>query len=301
MKMRALTLSTILTVAGVIFMILHPINLSAQEQFDLMKRGGHYYFTSTINDTHIELMVESGIPALLIGEDIYESCLKSSGLSFQPSEQKIRLLNNLYDIKYKADGEIRIGNALYDGPIFILEKYEGAAVPMQNLKDPDSKASTVTIDLKNGYLHVGNTNKGIEGKTYRLSLDRNMGFPIVRSSVDIETAEGLSRLKGDVIIDFGNPSLLFLMKHHKSMTKAISRGLKLKDAYNRQGQIVAQGIYADEISLLGRKYHDISIGVTDKMKGIRQLGFLGTPFFSSPVTFDFDNNFMVIHPDRQHN
>ena len=79
------------------------------------------------------------------------------------------------------------------------------------------------------------------------------------------------------------------------MTRAIENGeIELKDAYNKQGEVVAQGIYANDVCLFGREYHDISIGVTDKMQSIKQLGFLGTRFFSSPVVFDFDKGTMLI-------
>ncbi len=57
---------------------------------------------------------------------------------------------------------------------------------------------------------------------------------------------------------------------------------------------MAQGIYADQVSLFGQKYHDVSIGVTDKMQSLSHMGFLGIPFFSSPVVFDFDRGYMMV-------
>ena len=96
-------------------------------------------------------------------------------------------------------------------------------------------------------------------------------------------------------MDFGNPSLLFLLKQHKSMAKAIkAKTIALKDAYEKQGRLVAQGLYADTVSMFGQKFLSQSIGVIDKMNSIEHLGFLGTPFFTSPVMFDFDRGFMIL-------
>ena len=201
--------------------ILCTTTLLAQERFDLSKRGGHYYFTATLGDKPVEIMVESGIPALLVGESIYDSCLKSHDLAFQPSKQKIRLLNNLYNIIYRTEGEIMIGGALYDGPIFILEEYYGVSIPIQNIKDPATKRKVMTVDLKEGYLLVGQTDENLNGRRFKLSFDNELGFPIVASEVKLTTPQGRSKLKGNLIVDFGNPMLLFLLKQHESIADVI--------------------------------------------------------------------------------
>ena len=278
----------------ILTMLCHAL-LCAQERFDLQKRNGHYYFTATLNDIPAECMLESGIPAMLVGEKHFRSCLESSGLSFEPSKGKMRLFNQLYDILFRADGEVRIGNALYDGPVFILKDYSGISVPVQYLKDPATRQAVMTIDLKNNYIRIGTPKNRVYGKKYRLSSDKDLGFPIVAAKVCLQTPEGRSRLKGNLIVDFGNPSLLFLLKQHKSMAKAIkAKTIGLKDAYDKQGRLVAQGLYADTVSMFGQKFLSQSIGVTDKMNSIEHLGFLGTPFFTSPVMFDFDRGFMIL-------
>ena len=272
--------------------------LAAQEKFDLELRGGHFYFAADINETPVELMLESGIPALLVGYGFYESCLKSSDLSFQASKGKMRLLNDTYDIVCRADGEISIGNALYVGPVFVLKDYEGISVPVQYLKDAVTRRSVVTIDLKNKFLLVGQSEKKSAekksaGKKSKLSFDKDLGFPVISAKIYIDSPEGKSKLKGSLVVDFGNPALLFLRKQHKSIGKAVEKNtIKLRDAYDRKGNLIAQGIYANTVSIFGNKYNDISIGVTDKMQNLSHLGFLGLPFFSSQVVFDFDQGYM---------
>jgi hypothetical protein len=190
---------------------------------------------------------------------------------------------------------IKIGNAIYDGPIFILEEYDGVSIPIQYMKDSASKRKVMTVDLKEGYLLVGQPSDTFNGRKFKLSFDEELGFPIVAASVKLTTPQGRSKLKGNLIVDFGNPMLLFLLKQHESITKVIEKGkIELKNAYNKQGELVAQGIYANSISLFGQEYNDKSIGVTDKMPAIKQLGFLGVQFFSSPVVFDFDKGVMIM-------
>ena len=267
--------------------------LAAQEKFDLELRGGHFYFAADINETPVELMLESGIPALLVGDGFYESCLKSSDLSFQASKGKMRLLNDTYDIVCRADGEISIGNALYVGPVFVLKDYEGISIPVQYLKDAGTRRSIVTIDLKNKFLLVGQSEKKSAGKKSKLSFDKELGFPVISAKIYIDSPEGKSKLKGSLVVDFGNPALLFLRKQHKSIGKAVEKNtIKLRDAYDRKGNLIAQGIYANTVSIFGNKYNDISIGVTDKMQNLSHLGFLGLPFFTSQVVFDFDRGYM---------
>lgn len=288
MRLRLFVLATILSLLG-------PANLWAQERFDLQKRGGHYYFATTINNTPVEVMLESGIPALLVGEKIYTELKMAEKLDFEPTQQKIRLFNHLHTIVYRSEGEIELGNSVYDGPIFILEGYEGVAVPIQFLKDRTTQRRVMMVNLKEGYLLVGATKDSLGGKRFKLSFDKEMGFPLVAAAIDITTPDGRAKLKGELIVDFGNPMLLFMMRQHQSLDKAVKKGLiELKEAYNKQGEVVAQGIFATSLMLFGQEYNDLSIGVTDKMTSIEQLGLLGTPFFSSPVVFDFDKGVMVV-------
>lgn len=288
-------MKSIIQLSIILLSIFCQTSLFAQEKFDLEQRGGHFFFTASINDTPAELMLESGIPALLVGDDVYETSLKSSGHLFEASKGKMRLLNKLYDIVYRADGEVAIGNALYVGPIFILKDYDGVSIPIQYLKDADSRKSVVTIDLNNKYLLIGEPEGKPTGKKYKLSFDKELGFPVISAKIDITTPEGKAKLNGSLIVDFGNPSLLFLRKQHKSIEKAIAKkNIELKDAYDKQGNLVAQGIYANTVSMLGHQYSDISIGVTDKMQNLYHLGFLGIPFFSTSVVFDFDKGYMIV-------
>ena len=250
--------------------------------------------TAEICGEQREIMVESGIPALLIGLDFYERALAGGDLVFEPSQAKIRMLNNLYEITYKAYGELQIGQNNYCGPIFILKDYDSRiSQPVQNLYD-ESGHRTVSVDISNGQLSIGKIAENT-GKCYKLHLDKKTGVPIVKAKVAISSQESKAVLKGNLIMDFGNPMLVFLVSQHRSVSKAIKNGKIIpQDARDADGNVVAQGIYAETITVCGQEYNDVSIGLTGKMTAIKDMGFLGIPFFNSAVAFDFDKGRMFV-------
>lgn len=249
--------------------------------------------TADICGERSEIMVESGLPALLIGQDFYERALAGGDLVFEPSQAKIRLLNNVYEITFKANGELQIGFDKYCGPIFILKDFDGISLPVQNLYG-ESGRRTVSVDILNGRMSTGEYAEST-GKCYKLHLDKKTGFPIVKADVAISSLENKAVLKGNLIVDFGNPMLVFLMSRHKSVSRAIMKGRIIpQDARDANGNVVAQGIYADTITVCGQDYHDVSVGMTGKMTSIKEMGFLGIPFFNSTVAFDFDRGRMFV-------
>lgn len=250
------------------------------------KNDGHYYFSAEVCGRQTEIMLESGIPALLVGRDFYEESLKWTDLAFETSEAKIRLLGNVFDISFKSEGRLSIGLAEYDGPVFVLEDFEGCSLPIQYLKDPGSGSRTVTVDLSGAYLAVGDIPPGMS-KEFRLTYDKNTRRPMVKVKSDVDGAV----LKGNLIVDFGNPMLMFLFSQNRSFMKS---SFELQNAYNPSGEVVSQAFVAGELKLLGRTYHDMTIAVTDKYSNAKGLGYLGTPFFDGPVTFDFDSSLMLM-------
>lgn len=266
--------------------------------FALTKEESHFFFTAELCGSQEKIMLESGLPAFLVGQDFYEQYLKKSDLAFEQSKANIRLrlFNSLYRILFQANGPISVGEAVYDGPIFILEDFEGLSMPVQYLKDAKTGKAIVMINLPEGYFTVGKDVDDTEWEWGHYPLYYNqMNMPTIKAKLNIHTTKGEACLKGDFIVDFGNPMLLFLMRQHKSIVKAIRKGhIELQNGYDNDGHLVSQGIYADKVSLCGRKYHDISIGITDKMQSIEQLGLLGLPFYEVPVVLDFDNKIMKI-------
>ena len=286
--MKAKTLSFIFTLLSSVISFGQNVH-----SYELNNHNGHLFMNADICGEQHEIMVESGIPALLIGLDFYERALAGSNLAFEPSQAKIRLLNNVYEITYKANGELQIGQDKYCGPIFILKDFEGVRIPIQNIYD-ESGHRTVSVDISNGRLSIGEITEK-PGKCYKLHLDKKTGFPIVKAEVEITSQESNAKFKGNLIVDFGNPMLVFLMSQHRSVSRAIKNGkITPQDARDANGNVVAQGIYAETVTVCGQEYNDVSIGLTGKMNAIKELGFLGIPFFNSAIAFDFDNERMYI-------
>lgn len=266
--------------------------------YTLEKEAGHYYTTTTLNGIESRIMIESGIPALLIGKEFYHQHYDKFKLDLQRSTKKIRLLRNQYKIELMGHGQIEIGNAIYNGTIFILDGDIVPLVPIQFLSNPLDGSSIITLDLKNRKLLIYR-NKDLNNlidqyDTYPLYLsDKKM--PVVNSTLNINVAGKECMMQGDFIVDMGNGAHLFLMKQHKAVKHLIKENnLKLQEAKNTQGIVVAEGLYADKLTICGKLFEHVSIGVTDTMTSIKEAGFLGLKFFTSPTIFDFGKGKMYI-------
>ena len=129
----------------------------------------------------------------------------------------------------------------------------------------------------------------------RMKQDKNLGFPLLESTLRLSTAKGEATLKGNLIVDFGNPMLLFLNGENSQLKKAVANGnIELKDARNKEGKVVAKGIYATKIQLVGDEFDDVMIGVNPNPNNLKHLGYLGIKFFDRPVVFDFARMQMII-------
>lgn len=128
-------------------------------------------------------------------------------------------------------------------------------------------------------------------------LERINGMPVIETEIDIISNNVIGRIgKSKYILDFGNGALLFLMKGNEDVNQMIaSSGIEVLTAKNKEGRIVSEGIYADSCTICDRKFEQVSIGLTDKMKGFQKFsGLIGLKFFTRPVILDFTNNRILI-------
>ncbi len=262
-------------------------------EFTLYKAGGHYFIESDINGDSIDLMLESGIPALLIDEEFYVENQPRLHLDVVASNSKLNLGGRIFEIKYTSEGKVNIGKAFYEGPIFVLAGESIPKLPIQYLKNPNDNSSIITIDLPNNSMRMEAeaSFKERKGTLFKrnFTYNKNMGWPVINTKLVISSANKNAEMNGKFIIDFGNASLLFLMKQHKGVDSMIAdSGLELQEARNPQGQVVAEGLFAEKVTILNSEFTNASVGVTDKMKTIKEAGFIGLKFFQNPITFDFD-------------
>lgn len=122
----------------------------------------------------------------------------------------------------------------------------------------------------------------------------NFGMPVVNTLLSMDVDGRNVRMKGNFITDMGNGSLLFLNKSQASVERALADSqVQLKEARDMKGKVVAEGLFADKLTICGRTYNDVSVGV-NKFKSLDECGFLGVKFFTMPAVFDFDKGKMYL-------
>ena len=89
-------------------------------------------------------------------------------------------------------------------------------------------------------------------------------------------------------------SLLFLNKSQSIVASTLADShVTMKEARDRNGKVVAEGLFADKLTICGRTFNDASVGVS-KFPSLDECGFLGMKFFTTPAIFDFDKGKMYL-------
>ena len=290
------------------FFLLVLISVSANSQgnesyaYKLKKIGGHYYFDAMVEHLPVnDIMIESGIPGLLIGDSLFHKCFRHLDLKdlHRESGRKIRLLNDIYAIHHILPLSCQIGNGIFTGNVFVLEGYNGMALPVQSLACSDSTKKYFRIDLANSQMGFWGEADWVNKADYRaFELEQVNGMPVIETDVSIVSKNGHGVIgKSKFILDFGNGSLLFLMKGNERVGHMImSSGIEILEAKNKEGKVVSEGIYADSCTICDRKFERVSIGLTDKMKSFQNFsGLIGLKFFTQPVVLDFSDNKIFIY------
>lgn len=265
--------------------------------FKLTKENSHFYFDTTLNGAQTKVMLESGVSALFMSNSFYEAHKDSLQLEVKDSDLKIRYLNGFYHVKYAADACLRLGDALFTGPVNILqEDIDRVIIPIQKLRHPSDSSSIVRMDLNALTLSVCKRESlcGMISGADAFDMTYNKwGMPVVATSLSIKSGKYDISMEGDFIIDMGNGSLLYLNNTREEVKKML-KGVKLQVARNLKGEYVSKGLIADQLTICNRNYKGVSVAVIDKIKSLHRSGFLGLKFFTMPVIFDFDNNKMYL-------
>lgn len=294
------------------FIAFLSVSLNANSQdnenyiYNLKKINGHYYFDAIVEHQPVEnIMIESGIPGLLIGDSLFNKCFNGLGLKDlnRETDKKIRLLNDVYAIRYIIPQTCQISKGVFTGNVFVLEGYDGLALPIQSLVSSDSTKKYLKIDLNNNQMcFLGESDWKNTADYSVFGLELINGMPVIETDVNIVSQNNNGTInKSKYILDFGNGALLFLMKGNENVDKMItSSDIEILTAKNKEGKIVSEGIFADSCTICNRKFENASIGLTDKMKGFQKFsGLIGLKFFTQPVVFDFLNNRVFIS-QRKH-
>ena len=292
--MKRIRLFTILLVQIVI-----AIQTMAQSdpEFKLQKENGHFFLTTNVNGISAKLMLESGVPGFMMSESFYEAHKDLLNLQVVPCHEKIRYLGGVHNIKYTAHARLCIGDAVFEGTIKIADGDHALMIPINMFRNATDDSGIVRIDLSNNELRIvsrASLPSLVKDATVMDLSFNNFGMPVVNTLLSMDVNGRNVRMKGNFITDMGNGSLLFLNKSQASVERALADSqVQLKEARDMKGKVVAEGLFADKLTICGRTYSDVSVGV-NKFKSLDECGFLGVKFFTMPAVFDFDKGKMYL-------
>ena len=304
------TMKELLGKSLVILCLLLSICSSAQNQsepFTLTKQGAHYVFSANLNNkAETTILLESGIPAMLVDSAFVFSSGVFSDLELQPTGgmEKMNLGGRVFVITHKAKGVVRITDQVsYRGEVFVLSGYTRsyqAAVPVQYLYNDTDKGSRITcLNLSENSLHMISRTSlrklTKECLKVKMNTDTYMGMPAVETTLVLEDENGQKHLRGNYIIDLGNPELMFLLQQNKDVQQFLADNpdIQLRQARNSRGEVVAQFMIAEKCQLCSAPFTDAVIAVTANLPRFTTTGLIGLKFFlSTDVIFDFDNNLL---------
>ena len=278
-----------------------------EESFTLTRYAGHYMFTADINGTTpATIMLESGIPALLVDSAFAFNSGCLSNMQLEPSDRSINLGGNKFRISHTANGTVRIGRSTsYRGKIWILVDYDNhreISIPLQYIHNEADNSSIVHVDLAGGHLdmYCREHMSSLDVKDWsvsRINTRTYMDMPAVKTSITIREGSRDRKLKGNYVIDFGNAEVIALFDHNSKVQKflASNSDMQLQDAKTPGGQVIGRLILTDEFEFQGRNIPDAVILITSTGSNFKSEGLLGLKFFlAAPTILDFDRHRMYL-------
>ena len=268
-----------------------PMTAQTDAVFKMLKENGHFYFTSSVNGVRTKLMFESGVPGFMMGDAFYEAHKDSLKMEVKPCDEKIRYLGGTHHVKLSAShARLRIGDAIFDGPVKIVEDDANLEFPIHMLHHASDSSSIVWMDLEKSTFCVLSKERlqGLVRKAKTMDMSFNKwGMPILKTTLTLKVNGRETSIEGDFIADMGNASLLFMNKSQTNVVKMMENGwIVLKEARNKEGKYIADGFYADKLTICDRKFKGVSVGVFP-FKSMDEYGILGLKFFNIPTIFDF--------------
>lgn len=275
--------------------LVYSLSMRAQNDavFKLVKEDGHFYFRTSVNGVKAMMMFETGVPGLLMGDAFYEAHKDSLKMDVKPCDDKIRYLGGLLNVKHSAThARLRIGDAVFEGPVKIIENDASLKFPIHMLHHASDSSNIVWMNLKKNEFSVITKARlqSLVKKATMMELGFNKwGMPMVRTTLTIKADGRQTSIEGDFIADMGNAGVLFMNKIHPNVLKMLDDGrIALREARNGEGKIVAEGFNADKITVCDRNFKGVTVGVYP-FKSMDEYGILGLKFFNIPTIFDFSD------------
>ena len=268
-----------------------PMTAQTNPVFKLVKENGQFYFTSSVNGVESKIMFESGVTGFTMSDAFYQAHKDSLKLEVETSDEKIRHLGGLHHVKLSAShARLRIGDAIFDGPVKIIEGDVSMKIPIQMLHHAADSCNIVWMDLTRSEFGVISREQlqGLVKKAKTMDLSFNKwNMPMVKTVLTLNVNGRETSIEGNFIADMGNASLLFMNRSQANVEKMMEKGrIVLKEARNKEGKYVADGFYADRLTVCERMFKGVSVGAYP-FNSMDEYGILGLKFFNIPTIFDF--------------
>ena len=125
---------------------------NAQTSFALTKDDGHYFTETAINGLpNIRIMVETGVPAVVIDEENFYKLCFSTQLEELATANDASLDSDKRSLRIKKvfRGDVAIGDLLYNGLIYVVKAHNHIVVPFHRLINAlDSTANLIRFNFK---------------------------------------------------------------------------------------------------------------------------------------------------------
>lgn len=229
----------------------------AQTSFALTKADGHYFTETAINGLpDIRIMVETGVPAVVIDEENFYKLCSSIRLEELATADDASLDSDKRSLRIKKvfRGEVAIGSLLYKGLIYVVEAHNHIVVPFHRLINAqDSTANLIRFDFKKNCIDYVPSQMVDSSDMHFFPIVQYEPMPIFESILELSDADGHSAdFKGKFVFDLGNASHLFMCRN-STLPILKKNKFKIHPSMDTSGNIIGAGIFAGFCKIGNRK------------------------------------------------
>lgn len=263
--------------------------LQAQTRFDLKERDSHYYFDAKINGVEVKnILVETGAHGLAMRESEFNKVFPICPFKDVDNKtRKVGLLGKAYDILHLYRGSLSIGDMKYSGLIYVLPDAapEKCYVNVQNLTNAsDPTKSVLKFNFPKRQMAFVHCEAKDTASLHRFNFSKMRPWLITNAKVTVQQARKRYDLRGNLIVDFGNPCSMDFFSNATIQKFCEVTGIRKTDAFAR-GEKKLQVIDFDKVIVNGKdlgKYSPVIRTVREE----RLAGLIGLKFFDGDVFLD---------------
>lgn len=273
----------------VLFLIAISSTVQAQTQFDLKEKDNHYYFDAKINGTEVRnIMVETGAHGFAMRESEFNKLFPTHKFKLVDRKtRKIGLLGKIYDIVHLYGGSFLIGDMKYSGFIYVLPDAmpEKCYVNMQNLTNTlDSTKNVLKFNFPKRQMAFVHCEAKDTASLHHFDLSRMHPWLITSAKVTVQQAKKRYDLRGNFVIDFGNPRTMDFFSNATIQKFCEATGIRKTDAYG-YGEKNLQCIKFDQIIINGKRIGKYNPAIRT-IRNESLAGLIGLTFFDGDVFLD---------------